>query len=313
MTHMGYTRPRQYRTKMTAEDERATDPLRTSITSVGDIQSPVEREVASLVVLRGVELRPPVPVGIDGLIIGRSTDADLCIEHDSISRQHCRVEATPEGYRIRDLQSTNGTFVNDRKVDVAYLQDGDQIRTGRVILKFVVGTVEGAYHHELYRLVTLDPLTQTFNRRHFEQELDREHSRASRYGRTFSVIVFDFDHFKQINDTYGHLAGDAVLKQLSDAFRSRIRRDDVFARIGGEEFAVLCPESDVEGASHLASDLNVLARKAAIEWDGATITATISLGVAEWNGPDETAQALLDRADARLYDAKRLGRDRYCV
>jgi two-component system, cell cycle response regulator len=298
---------------MTAEDERATDPLRTSITSVGDIQSPVEREVASLVILRGVELRPPVRLGLDGLVIGRSTDADLSIEHESISRQHCRVEATPEGYRIRDLQSTNGTFVNDRKIDMTYLRDGDQIRAGRVILKFVVGTVEGAYHHELYRLVTLDPLTQTFNRRHFEQELEREHSRSARYGRTFSVIVFDFDHFKQINDTYGHLAGDAVLKHLSEIFRARIRRDDVFARIGGEEFAVLCPESDLEGASHLASDLNILARKARIDWDGTPITATISLGVAEWSGAEETAQAILDRADARLYDAKRLGRDRYCA
>lgn len=298
---------------MTAEDERATDPLRTSITSVGDIQSPIERDVASLVILRGVELRPPVRLGLDGLVIGRSSEADFCIEHESISRQHCRIEATPEGYRVRDLQSTNGTYVNDRRVDVAYLRDGDQIRTGRVILKFVVGTIEGAYHHELYRLVTLDPLTQAFNRRHFEQELEREHSRASRYGRTFSVIVFDFDHFKRINDTYGHLAGDAVLKQLSEQFRARIRRDDVFARIGGEEFAVLCPESDLEGASHLAADLNFLAKRARIEWEGAIIPVTISLGVAEWSGPDELPKALLDRADARLYEAKRTGRDRYCA
>lgn len=287
--------------------------MRTLITSAGDLVSPMDREVASLVILRGADLQPPTPIGAEGITIGRSPECGICLEHDSVSRLHFSIEPCVAGYIVRDLGSTNGTFVNSRKIDRALVQNGDLIRIGQITLKFIQGAAEGAYHEELYRLVTLDPLTQAYNRRHFEQELAREHSRSVRYGRNFSLILFDFDHFKEINDQFGHLAGDAVLKEVAAQIRERLRRDDILARVGGEEFAILCPESDLEGASHLARDLNALVREIRVLYDGLAVKATISLGVAEWRGEEENPDALYQRADDLLYEAKARGRDRYCT
>lgn len=289
-----------------------TDPIRTLITSAGELQSPADQEGASLVILRGADLQPPTPIGADGLIVGRSQECGICLEHDSVSRQHFSIGRSAAGYIVRDLGSTNGTFVNSRKVELALVQNGDLIRIGQITLKFIQGAAEGAYHEELYRLVTLDPLTETYNRRHFEQELAREHSRCVRYNRKFSLILFDFDHFKEINDQFGHLAGDAVLKEVAAQIRERLRRDDIVARVGGEEFAILCPESDLEGARHLAHDLCELVRRIRVIYEGLTVKATISLGVAEWSGEDESPEALYQRTDALLYQAKASGRDRYC-
>lgn len=297
---------------MKPSEERLTDPMRTLITSAGELSSPTDGEVASLVILRGADLQPPTPIGPEGLIVGRSPECGICLEHDSVSRLHFSIEPCVAGYLVRDLGSTNGTFINSRKIDRALVQNGDLIRVGQITLKFIQGAAEGAYHEELYRLVTLDPLTQAYNRRHFEQELAREHSRSVRYGRKFSLILFDFDHFKEINDQFGHLAGDAVLKEAAAQIRERLRRDDILARVGGEEFAILCPESDLDGACHLASDLGELIRKLRVIYEGLTIQATISLGVTEWSGEDETPDALYQRADRLLYEAKERGRDRYC-
>lgn len=297
---------------MKSSEERMTDPMRTLITSAGELSSPADQEEASLVILRGADLQPPTPIGAEGIIVGRSQECGICLEHDSVSRLHFSIERCVAGYIVRDLGSTNGTFVNSRKIDRALVQNGDLIRIGQITLKFIQGAAEGAYHEELYRLVTLDPLTQAYNRRHFEQELAREHSRCVRYNRKFSLILFDFDHFKEINDEYGHLAGDAVLKEVASQIRERLRRDDILARVGGEEFAILCPESDLEGARHLAADLGELVRGISVIYEGLTVKATISLGVAEWSGEEENPDALYQRADELLYRAKATGRDRYC-
>ena len=150
---------------------------------------------------------------------------------------------------MADLNSTNGTFVNDDVVREQRLRDGDQVRIGRSILKFMTGeNIEVHYHEEIYRLMTVDGLTQIYNRRYFNEALEREFNRSKRYDRALSLIVFDIDHFKRVNDTHGHLAGDNLLRQIATAVKPRLRREDIFARTGGEEFGILVPEIALDGA-----------------------------------------------------------------
>src|SRR5262249_7384799 len=148
--------------------------------------------------------------------IGRSSRSDLPIDQESISRHHARITFDGTRHVIEDLGSTNGTFVNEHSMKHSALKDGDQIKIGRSILKYMSGdNIEANYHEEIYRLMTMDALTQTHNRRYFNEALDRECQRSMRYRRALSLVLFDIDHFKQVNDTYGHVAGDSVLRQLA--------------------------------------------------------------------------------------------------
>src|SRR5436190_19235078 len=172
--------------------------------------------------------------------VGRRSDLDLHIDVDSVSRRHARLVRTDEDWWVEDLGSTNGTFVNDDPVDKRKLEDGDIVRFGEAVVKFLTGTnIERAYHEEVYRLSILDGLTSVHNKRFFDQVLEREVARSQRHGGSLALVLFDIDHFKDINDTYGHLAGDTILVLLCRRIRPRIRREDVLARIGGEEFACL--------------------------------------------------------------------------
>ena len=227
------------------------------------------------------------------------------------SRNHCRVAHGGNHFSLRDLGSTNGTYVNDELCDEIRLRDGDQIKVGRTILKFISsGNIEGQYHEEIYRLMTVDGLTELHNKRYFEEMLERESSRARRYGRTFSLILFDIDHFKDINDTNGHLAGDAVLRQLGALVKQHVRRDDIVARTGGEEFGIIVPEIQKDGGVELAEKLRKIVEEADFDFEETNMKITISLGVAQWErGMDEPAD-LVALADARLYEAKNDGRNR---
>ena len=229
-----------------------------------------------------------------------------------MSRNHCRLTFHGSHYSVRDLRSTNGTYVNDNLVDEdVHLRDGDQVKVGRTILKFITsGNIEASYHEEIYRLMTIDGLTELHNKRYFDEMLEREVSRSSRYERTFSLVIFDLDHFKKINDSFGHLAGDAVLRQLGILIKGRLRRDDVIARVGGEEFALLLPEVDVEGGRQTAEKLREAVDAFDFVFEGSALDVTISAGVAQWVDGVADGKDLLRIADEKLYAAKRNGRNR---
>ena len=200
--------------------------------------------------------------------------------------------------------------MNDELVREQRLRDGDQVRIGRSILKFMTGeNVEVHYHEEIYRLMTVDGLTQIFNRRYFNEALEREVNRSKRYSRVLSLIAFDLDHFKAINDTYGHLVGDSVLRLIASAVKPRLRREDIFARTGGEEFAVLLPEIGMEGALVTAEKVRSIAQSTPLKHEHEQIRCTVSLGVATLLD-DATPEELYKRADERLYEAKQSGRNR---
>ncbi|MCP4444688.1 MAG: GGDEF domain-containing protein [Myxococcales bacterium] len=265
---------------------------------------------ACLVVIYGLDLGKKYNVDKKNVCIGRSSSADVQIDQESVSRNHCKLINTGQTVLLRDFGSTNGTYVNDELVDEYVLRDGDFIKVGRCIFKFLVGTnIENAYHEEIYRLTTVDGLTQIFNKRYFVETLEREIGRAQRYRRQLSLIMFDIDHFKGINDTHGHLAGDHILRQLAATVKTRIRREDILARYGGEEFAIVLPEIDSANAVVFAEKVRVLLERTAFEFEGVRIPLTVSIGVAcltpELQAPDE----LVKLADEKLYIAKERGRN----
>jgi diguanylate cyclase (GGDEF)-like protein len=246
-------------------------------------------------------------------LMGRLEDLDIPLEGEGLSRKHARIFRDQVGWLVEDLGSTNGTHVNDKRVEQAqYLNDGDLIRTGVAICKFLSGdNIEAAYHEELHRMSIMDGLTGVHNKRHFLEFLDRELSMATRHKTQLSLVMIDIDHFKKINDTHGHLAGDAALKELCARLKPRIRNTDLLARYGGEEFAVVLPATDKAGALQVAEILRVLVEEKPFTYDTISIPATISLGVAEVDVDNVgKADELIKRADANLYEAKHTGRNR---
>jgi diguanylate cyclase (GGDEF)-like protein len=247
--------------------------------------------------------------------IGRTRSCDLAFsEVMSLSRKHACLRYDHEGVSIEDLGSTNGSFVNDRRVQGRiFLSSGDRLQLGALHFKFLYGRdVEHAYYEAIYHLMTQDGLTEIYNRRTFDDELQREFSRSKRHHRPLSLIIFDVDHFKLINDRCGHLCGDFVLKGIVNLARKLLRREQVFARVGGDEFAILTPETGFAGAATLAEKLR--ARIAAHEFDPdlleGTVRATCSFGVAELSGEMLTPDEFYATADQFLYTSKNTGRNR---
>ena len=250
----------------------------TVISKIGDRRTKAD---ACLVVIYGQALGHRFAVKPGELLIGRSSQAQIQIDHESVSRRHARVCVTEETIDITDLGSTNGTYVNDEPIESKKLLNGDLIKVGRTILKYLSNNnIESAYHEEIYRLTTIDGLTRCFNRRYLREQLVREVSRADRYGRPLSLISFDVSDFRTLNDEYGHLAGDAVLAQLGKRVRRRIRREDIFARFEGGEFTIIVPESDLQVATALANRVKSMVRETTFGFDDVTIPVDIHLGVA---------------------------------
>ncbi len=290
------------------------DSERTRVTQIhkeGHGDEPARPGEACIIVIYGPELGKRLQLGTAPFTIGRSSKSDLFLDQESVSRNHARISFDGKQYWIADLQSTNGTFLNDEPTREQKLRDGDQIRVGRSILKFMTGeNIEMHYHEEIYRLMTVDGLTQVFNRRYFNEALEREFNRSKRYDRALALIAFDIDHFKRCNDTYGHLAGDNLLRLLASAVKGRLRREDIFARTGGEEFGILLPEIDVAGARVTAEKVRKIVEATPVKYEDDVIQATISLGVTQMMPEDMSPEALYKRADERLYEAKQSGRNR---
>ena len=267
--------------------------------------------VSSIVVIYGEFLGRRFQIDGAPLTIGRSPECTIQLDDDSVSRQHCRVSPGDDGVVLVDLNSTNGTYVNDTAVSARHLHDGDRVQVGRSIFKFLTGSnIEQAYHEEIYRLKTTDGLTGANNKRSFDEEMQREFHRFLRYGRPLVLVMLDIDHFKKVNDTFGHLAGDRVLSELGRLIGGMVRTEDTFSRYGGEEFALLLPEMGLDDGIRFAERLRADIAAARFEFDGMTIPVTISGGVAgahaDMTGPDKFVAA----ADELLYAAKHNGRNR---
>ncbi len=249
--------------------------------------------------------------GEETLTIGRDASAAIVVDAPSVSRTHAKIEPRGRDHALLDLNSTNGTFLNDRLVSEQTLRDGDRFKVGPAIFKFFAGgDVEAQYHEEIYNLMVTDALTQASTKRFFLETLEREMGRARRHARPLSLAMFDIDHFKKINDTHSHLAGDDVLRDLGATILAQVRAEECFARYGGEEFALVLPETAREGAVTVAEKVRAAVEAHRFSFEGAVIPVTISLGVAELAAEMKTPQQLIKAADDKLYESKRSGRNR---
>jgi diguanylate cyclase (GGDEF)-like protein len=246
------------------------------------------------------------------LVVGRGSDCDIRINDHSVSRRHARINPGADGYYAVDLQSTNGTFVNDVPASMCKLRDGDYLRIGNCIYRFLAGgNVESEYHEEIYRLTIIDALTDIHNKRYLLEFLDRELARSERYGRPLSLLMLDIDRFKAINDELGHLGGDFALRELAGRIKGNIRKEELFARYGGEEFAVVLPETTPEGAVNLGERLRSVVESQPFRYEERALHLTISLGVATTTGDAVlTPHDLIRQADEKLLQAKSEGRNR---
>ena len=277
--------------------------------TLGDVAPSSE---ACLMVIYGARLGQRITLQECSLVIGRDPDVDISLSEDSVSRRHALVAPTSKGVLIRDLDSTNGTYINHQAVQEALLKNGDLIKIGRTIFKFLdSGNLEGACFEEIYQMTIMDGLTQIHNRRYLLETMERELSRCRRHERPLSMLIFDIDHFKRVNDDFGHLTGDYVLRELALAVSKRVRREEVFARYGGEEFVILLPETALLEAHTLAEQVRCLIEQHAFAFEGKQIEVTVSVGVAELEAEMESPAELTRAADRCLYQAKSSGRN--CV
>jgi len=265
-----------------------------------------------LVVICGPDLGRRIPIEDPTLTVGREAEAELVVPVDGISRAHCRIELR-DGVWLRDLGSTNGTWLNGRPVpagEPVRLASGDRIELVGVVFKFLAGgDVESQYHEEIYQLTIVDGLTRCFNRRYLMDFVAREISRCRRHARPLSALLFDVDRFKQINDGFGHAAGDHVLRTLVEVAREGVRREECLARYGGDEFVIVMPETPLAGARIVAERMRGRVEHHAFDWHGRRLPVTISAGIAVL-GPEVIApEDLIAAADARLLEAKVAGRN----
>jgi diguanylate cyclase (GGDEF)-like protein len=274
-----------------------------------------QRDRALLTILTGLNAGQVFTLDAEETTIGRGREVQVRIEDVGISRAHSRIVRTHEGkFVAEDLGSTNGTFVGGRRIERVELHTGDRIQVGpNVVIRFaVLDEAEEQLAHQLYEASTKDALTKVYNRKYFAERLAAEVAYSHRHKAPLAIILFDLDHFKKVNDTHGHLAGDVVLRVVAAQVQRTIRSEDVLARYGGEEFVLLVRGIPHANVAHFAERIRKAVERLTVPWEQIQIRVTISVGVASLSelGEGTTGEAVLHLSDDRLYKAKSGGRNR---
>lgn len=279
----------------------------------------------ALVFLSGDLIAVPIPLEREVVLLGREIGADVRINDQKVSRRHAMIVRSVEPntqevlYTLRDFGSRNGTLVNGQKIQEEILQNGDKITIGEQIMRFdLLDEIDREYQRHIHRLISHDDLTGLLSSRSFFSELRREAERAKIANQPFCVLMMDIDHFKNVNDTYGHLTGSKTLEEIGDCIIKCLRSGDAAARFGGEEFAAFLLDAEI-GQAMVAGERirrEIEAREFSIVKQGVTSDThhvTISIGIAAF--PDDSSDPieLVEMADSALYRAKRDGRNRVCI
>jgi two-component system cell cycle response regulator len=298
------------------DKHRGDDEHERTWTAVPRVLSSSEKH-AYLLVLAGPQFGAIFPLAAGReLVLGRREDADVQILDDGVSRRHASIRVQDEGALVVDLGSANGTYVDGKRVPDARVQDGARIQVGgQTTLKFTwADALDARYQMKLAEGALQDPLTGLYNRRHLDDRLAGELAGAQRHGRPVSVLMIDIDHFKNVNDAHGHLAGDEALKMVAFVLRGAVRREDVLARYGGEEFVVVARETPLEGARALGERIRRAVEHSHCSWKGHGLGVTVSIGVTASVGlafvAGRSDREVLLAADRALYEAKQGGRNR---
>jgi two-component system, cell cycle response regulator len=280
------------------------------------VKAPVTRDQAYLIVLAGSAMGEMYKITHERTVIGRGQRADVRMMDEGVSREHCEILVEGEKIILHDLGSTNGTYCRGLRIDRHDLTDGDKILVGSgTVLKFTYhDKLDEVFQRQMYESALRDDLTKAFNKKYFMDRVESEFAYAVRHNVPLSLVSFDIDHFKVINDTHGHPAGDYVLAELSGTILGLVRVEDVFARVGGEEFSTICRGADGQQGRIVAERLRVAVETRAFLFDNKPISVTISVGLA--SVPDTSirdAMEFISAADQMLYEAKRSGRNRLCA
>jgi two-component system cell cycle response regulator len=290
----------------------------TSVTEQASMEQPEKpgaRERAYLIVLAGESVGEMFKLPVGPATIGRGRTSEVSLHDEGVSRAHARIVADGGEIFVEDLESRNGTYVNgDRVFGRSKLRDGDKIQVGRTtILKFTYhDSLEESFQKQMYESALRDGLTKVYNKRYFTERIASEMRFAVRHKAMLALLLVDIDHFKKVNDTFGHLAGDRVLCAVATALARSVRNEDVVARYGGEEFAVLLRATPLEHVRGTADRLRKLVESLSVDNEATDpIRVTISIGMATF--PEQavtTPEDLVDLADQALYRAKNGGRNR---
>ncbi len=288
---------------------------RTAIVSLKDLKAPRKqsKDRHLLVRVRGAELGRVMMLSPERVRVGRSQDSELFLSDDGVSRRHATLHREGNSYVVADEGSANGTFVAGVKVDRHELKDGDVIQFGpTAVFRYTLSDEsQEALLRQLYDASVTDALTGAHNREHFDTSLRAELSYARRHHTDVSLVIFDADHFKKVNDTYGHQVGDTVLMQIADVVRGTVRSEDVFARYGGEEFALVLRGIDIDGCGAVADRLRERIAALQIKTDRGPLSVTVSAGCSSLSTTEaKTPEGMIAVADRRLYGAKHAGRNR---
>lgn len=276
-------------------------------------RSQARRDRALLFTLTGRQQGAVFPLHGTELDLGRDPRRAVHLDDDAVSREHARLVRRTDGVYLEDAGSTNGTFLNEVKVTGSLkLEDGDHIRVGNTTVRFSwVDELEERALTSLYELTLRDPLTRTYNRRFLTAHLRSELAFAGRQGMSLALLLVDIDHFKLINDTYGHARGDLVLQLVANAIARLLRPYDALCRYGGEEFVVVARDTSLRHAELLAERIRRQIESLRFDVDGSTSSLTVSVGVTSVRpsaGAEETDSLLLS-VDMALYEAKASGRN----
>jgi diguanylate cyclase (GGDEF)-like protein len=289
----------------------------TRVANIGELQEELanktQRDKAYLIVLAGSNVGEMYRLEEPETVLGRGSNSTIRLNDDGISRRHARLLQVAGEVLIEDLKSANGTLVNGETITQRTLQDGDKIRLGSTtILKFTYHDhLDESFQQQMYDAALRDGLTKAYNKKYFLDRLESEIAYARRHRADLSLLMFDVDLFKRVNDTFGHLAGDAVLVKIAKITMGMVRTEDIFARYGGEEFGVICRNVKLASAGILAERLRMGVEQTVFEHEGQRMPVTISIGVAAHPDlPVETNLQLIAAADEALYEAKRTGRNR---
>lgn len=265
-----------------------------------------------LVVLSGRDQGKQFPLTASQHILGRELSADIPIADPKISRRHCLLSTNGRHVHLEDLNSTNGTYVNDRRISRHPLQLLDRIRIGDTYLKIDYKLPSEAVSEQaLYEAANIDSMTKVLNRNAFISRAQQEFSYCKRNRSRLTVMMCDADHFKLTNDNYGHLAGDQVLQDLAKILQAEMRHEDLLARYGGEEFIMLLREISAEAAVALAERIRMTVLKHTFRYQNLTIPSTLSIGLCTRRvDVPMTLDDIIRTADDALYRAKKNGRNR---
>lgn len=279
----------------------------------------------AIVFLTGDLIAVPIPLEREEVILGREIGADVRLSDSKAARRHAAITTTKDPqtgedvYTLKDLGSRAGTLLNGERVGEEVLHHGDKIAIGDHILRFdLLDEIDREYQRHIHRLISHDDLTGLLSSRSFFSELRREAERAKTIDRPFCVLMMDIDHFKNVNDTYGHLTGSKTLQEIGDSIINCLRSGDAAARFGGEEFAAFLLDAEIGQAMVAAERIRreIENRGFSIEQQGRRDEkhhVTISVGIAAF--PDDSSDPieLVEMADSALYRAKREGRNRVCI